>query len=102
MGVHSVVDCGNQSLLLIGLRDSGNKADRAHPYGYGKSIYFWALVSALGTFWLGAGVSMTQSVPELLYGPSLEEITWHLWCVLGVSFLVDGYVLTKTILEIQE
>ncbi|CAN0539787.1 unnamed protein product, partial [Ectocarpus sp. 12 AP-2014] len=24
----------------------------------GKSVYFWALVSALGTFWLGAGVSM--------------------------------------------
>lgn len=100
--MHSVVDCGNQSLLLLGLRDSGNKADRAHPYGYGKSIYFWALVSALGTFFLGAGISMTQSVPELLYGPSLHEITWHVWGVLGVSFAVDGYVFTKTILEVKE
>jgi zinc transporter 9 len=50
-----VVDCGNQALLLMGLRDSRNVADRRHPYGYGKSIYFWALVSALGTFFLGAG-----------------------------------------------
>ena len=45
---HSVVDCGNQALLLMGLSSSSMSADRKHPYGYGKSVYFWALVSALG------------------------------------------------------
>ena len=39
--IHSLVDSGNQCFLLMGLRDSENEADRAHPYGYGKSIYFW-------------------------------------------------------------
>ncbi len=100
--IHSVVDCGNQSLLLLGLRDAGNEADRTHQYGYGKSIYFWALVSALGTFFLGAGVSMTQSIPDLIYGHSLEEITWHVWAVLGASFVIDGYVFTKTLMEVNE
>uniref|UniRef100_A0A7S4JB62 Cation efflux protein transmembrane domain-containing protein n=1 Tax=Odontella aurita TaxID=265563 RepID=A0A7S4JB62_9STRA len=95
--IHSVVDCGNQSLLLVGLRDSGMEADRKHPYGYGKSVYFWALVSALGTFFLGAGVSMTHAVGELMGGPSLQEVTWHVWSVLGLSFAVDGYVLWKTV-----
>jgi len=99
--IHSIVDCGNQSLLLVGLRDSGNEADRSHPYGYGKSIYFWALVSALGTFFLGAGVSMTQAIPQLIYGGSLHEITWHVWGVLGFSFAVDGYVFTKTLSEVN-
>ncbi len=100
--IHSVVDCGNQSLLLVGLRDSGNEADRSHPYGYGKSIYFWALVSALGTFFLGAGVSMTQAIPQLIYGGNLHEITWTVWGVLGFSFVVDGYVFTKTLMEVNE
>ncbi len=100
--IHSVVDCGNQSLLLLGLRDAGNEADRTHQYGYGKSIYFWALVSALGTFFLGAGVSMTQSIPDLIYGHTLEEITWHVWAVLGTSFAIDGYVFTKTLMEVNE
>ena len=98
--IHSVVDCGNQSLLLLGLRDAGNRADRKHPYGYGKSIYFYALVSALGTFFLGAGVSGTQAWGELME-PSLSDITWHVWSVLGFSFIVDGYVLTRTIAGIR-
>jgi zinc transporter 9 len=99
--IHSVVDCGNQSLLLVGLRDAGNVADRKHPYGYGKSVYFWALVSALGTFFLGAGVSMTHAVGELME-PSLQEITWHVWGVLGLSLAIDGYVFGKTIYEVAE
>jgi zinc transporter 9 len=100
--IHSVVDCGNQSLLLVGLRDSGHVADRNHSYGYGKSIYFWALVSALGTFFLGAGVSMTQAIPNLIHGQHLNDITWHVWSVLGFSFAVDGYVFTKTLMEVRD
>mmetsp|Transcript_41118 Transcript_41118/g.46722 ORF Transcript_41118/g.46722 Transcript_41118/m.46722 type:complete len:586 (+) Transcript_41118:126-1883(+) len=98
--IHSVVDCGNQSLLLIGLRDSGNVADRKHPYGYGKSIYFWALVSALGTFFLGAGVSLRHAIGELME-PSLHDIIpLQVWGVLGISLLVDGYVFGITMREI--
>jgi len=99
--IHSIVDCGNQSLLLVGLHKAGNKADPKHPYGYGKSIYFYALVSALGTFFLGAGVSMTQAIPSLIYGGTLHEVTWHVWSVLGFSFAVDGYVFTKTLMEVK-
>jgi zinc transporter 9 len=99
--IHSVVDCGNQSLLLMGLRDSQNEADRLHPYGYGKSVYFWALVSALGTFFLGAGVSMSHAIPEVL-NPSLQVISVEVWSVLALSFGIDGYVLYKTVQEINE
>ena len=96
---HSVVDSGNQSLLLLGLRDSQNTADRKHPYGYGKSIYFWALVSALGSFFMGAGISMTNAVGDLMH-PSFHEVTWQVWGVLAFSLSVDGYVFWKTINEV--
>ena len=99
--IHSVVDCGNQALLLVGLRDSRLSPDRTHPYGYGKSVYFWALVSALGTFFLGAGVSMTHAISDVLE-PSLHDITWHVWGVLLLSLAVDGYVLAKTFTELRE
>jgi len=94
--IHSLVDSGNQALLLVGLRDVGRMNDASHPYGYGKSIYFWSLVSALGTFWLGAGISLRHSVQELMH-PTLDEITWHVWSVLGFSLVIDGVVFARVI-----
>eukprot|EP00536_Pseudo-nitzschia_multiseries_P015644 jgi/Psemu1/247016/estExt_Genewise1.C_9250029 len=100
--VHSVVDCGNQALLLIGLRGTRNAADKRHPYGYGKSVYFWALVSALGTFFMGAGLSMSHSI-QTLFNPTLvENINNEVWFVLAMSFSIDGYVLYKTVGEMEE
>ena len=64
--------------------------------GYGKSIYFWSLVSALGTFWFGAGISSWNSIKDILDPSlSLHSIGWEVWTVLGVSFTIDGYVLAK-------
>lgn len=101
--VHSLVDCGNQALLLIGLREMGQTADHRHPYGYGRGMYFWALVSALGTFWLGAGVSLRHSLEELV-NPSLAEtvVGSHVWAVLCFSFIVDGFVLSRTVAGVWE
>jgi solute carrier family 30 (zinc transporter), member 9 len=66
--------------------------------GYGKSVYFWSLVSALGTFWFGAGISGWNSLKDIV-NPALElhSIGWEVWGVLSVSFVVDGYVLTQTL-----
>ena len=99
--VHSVVDCGNQALLLVGLKSSQSAPDRTHPYGYGKAIYFWALVSALGTFFLGAGVSMTHAVGELMNPSMTVEVPNEVWGVLIMSFAVDGYVFGKTVQGIK-
>jgi len=101
--IHSGVDTMNQALLLIGLRDAGSAPDKRHPYGYGRSVYVWSLISAVGTFWLGAGVSFTNSVfhwhqPTMV----LEDVTWHLWGVLGFSFLVDGAVLMMSLRHVLE
>jgi len=99
--VHSVVDCGNQALLLVGLNSSQYAPDRSHPYGYGKAIYFWALVSALGTFFLGAGVSMTHAVESLMHPSMTSEVPNEVWGVLLMSFVVDGYVFSKTVQGIR-
>lgn len=96
---HSVVDSGNQALLLVGLKSSNHAPDKKHPYGYGKAMYFWALVSALGTFFLGGGVSMTHAVGELMHPSVTTEVAKEVWGVLILSFCVDGYVFGKTVQE---
>lgn len=101
--IHSLVDSGNQALLLIGLRTAETAPDSRFQYGYGKSVYFWSLVSALGTFWCGAGISMWNSVTALV-NPSLElqSVGYETWVVLGIAFLVDGTVLYKTLSKVYE
>ena len=40
--IHSLVDTGNQALLLLGMRCAEKSADSQHPFGYGMGLYFWA------------------------------------------------------------
>ena len=98
--VHTLVDTGNQAILLVGLKEASKGSDERHPYGYGRNAFFWALVSALGLFWAGAGVTVYHGIGELLHPPEHLEVGWETWSILGLSFGIDGWVLWKTIEEL--
>lgn len=88
-GVHSLVDTGNQGLLLYGLKRSEHPPDRAHPLGYGRELYFWAFIVALLLFSLGAGVSIYEGVIHII-SPQRIENPLISYAVLGVSMLFEG------------
>ncbi len=87
--VHSVVDTGNQALLLVGLKRAARPADAAHPFGYGKEIYFWAFVVAILLFALGAGVSIYEGVAKLRAPHPMEKAGWN-YAVLGAAFVFEA------------
>lgn len=89
-GIHSAVDTGNELLLLLGERRSERPADRRHPFGYGKSVYFWALIVALSVFSLGGGLSIYHGVEALQAPPPLQDPLWN-YVVLGAAALFEGY-----------
>ncbi|WP_426197315.1 cation diffusion facilitator family transporter [Massilia sp. DWR3-1-1] len=89
-GIHSAVDTGNELLLLIGEKRSSRPADARHPFGYGKSIYFWALVVALSVFSLGGGLSINHGVHGLMAPEPLQDPFWS-YLVLAVAFVFEGY-----------
>lgn len=64
-GIHSVVDTGNQVLLLYGIRQSKKLPDARFPFGHGREIYFWSFVVAILIFAVGAGVSMYEGIRHL-------------------------------------
>ena len=65
-GIHSVVDTGNQVLLLLGLRRAKKPADENYPFGHGKEIYFWSFVVAITIFAVGAGISIYEGIHALM------------------------------------
>jgi cation diffusion facilitator family transporter len=88
-GFHSLVDTGNELLLLLGLRRSKRAADEWHPFGYGKATYLWAFIVALSVFSLGGGISIYQGVISLKNPPALGNPTWN-YVVLAAAALFEG------------
>jgi cation diffusion facilitator family transporter len=89
-GIHSAVDTGNELLLLIGEHNSNRPPDRKHPFGYGKVLYFWALIVALSVFSLGGGLSIAHGVSSLRQPPPLKDPFWN-YVVLAIAALFEGY-----------
>lgn len=64
--IHSVVDTGNQTLLLYGLHRASRKPDARHPFGYGGEVYFWSFVVAILLFAVGSGFSLYEGVLKVM------------------------------------
>jgi cation diffusion facilitator family transporter len=88
-GVHSVVDTGNEVLLLIGLRRSALPPDEEHPFGHGKELYFWSLLVAVLLFGIGGGVSIYEGIHRL-HDPRPEgDVLWN-YVVLAIAVVAEG------------
>jgi len=88
-GIHSLVDTGNQVLLLHGLRRADKPADANFPFGHGKEIYFWSFVVAILIFALGAGVSIYQGIQHLDHPEPISNLTIN-YLVLGSAIVFES------------
>ena len=88
-GVHSLVDTGNQMLLLFGLKQSRKPPDEDFPFGHGKEIYFWSFVVAIMIFAVGAGVSFYEGVVRVMSPHPVENVFIN-YIVLGFAMLFEG------------
>jgi len=87
--VHSVVDTGNQGLLLFGIKRANRPKDERHPFGYGMEIYFWAFVVAILIFAVGAGVSIYEGIHKLQH-PEAISSPYINYLVLGAAMIFEG------------
>jgi cation diffusion facilitator family transporter len=87
--VHSVVDTGNEILLLYGQHRATKPPDHKHPFGYGRELYFWCFIVALLIFAVGAGVSVYEGIIHIR-DPEPMTQPWINFLVLGLAFAFEG------------
>ncbi len=98
--VHSVVDTGNQALLLLGMRQAARRPTSGHPFGHGLLLYFWSFIVAIMVFGLGAGVSAVEGVDRIRHPVPLTAV-WVNYLVLGAGALIEGTTLLVGLREFR-
>jgi cation diffusion facilitator family transporter len=88
-GFHSLADCGNELLILVGIGRSGRPADRQYPFGYSRELYFWSFIVALLLFGGGACTSIYQGVARLRNPVRLGDPFWA-YVVIGAAVVFEG------------
>lgn len=86
--VHSLADCGNQLLLILGVKQSKRPATDEYPLGYGKAIYFWSFLVAVMLFTVGGMYSLYEGWHKLHELHAAD--TGKLWWAVGVLAFAIG------------
>lgn len=99
--IHSFADTANQALLMVGIKRSAKKATKEFSYGYGKERFLWALISACGIFFVGAGATIYQGINALLRAEHIE-VGGIVFVILAISFVVESGTLFVAYRELRK
>ncbi len=97
-GVHSVVDSGNQMLLLVGARRSRRAADAEHPFGYGRDRYVYGFLVALMLFSGGGLFALFEGVQKIRRPHHLDDVAVAIG-VLAVAIVLESFSLRTAVRE---
>ena len=95
--VHSFADCGNQLLLLLGMKQAARPASPEHPLGHGKAVYFWSFLVAVLLFTVGGMFSIYEGIHKLRHPEPLQQWWWAVG-VLVFAIVAEG-VSTRAALQ---
>ncbi|KGI77869.1 cation diffusion facilitator family transporter [Oleiagrimonas soli] len=99
--VHSLADCGNQGLLLLGMRQAKRPPSDDYPLGWGRALYFWSFLVAILLFSVGGVFSIYEGVHKLTHP---EPLSWP-WLAVGVlifGLLAEGISMRGCLQEVRK
>ena len=99
--VHSLADCGNQGLLLLGIRRARQPATPDYPLGHGKEIYFWSFLVALMLFSVGGMFSLYEGWHKL-HAPEALNAPWIAVGVLAFGIIAESVSMRACLVEVNK
>ncbi|KAI3380282.1 hypothetical protein SNEBB_008773 [Seison nebaliae] len=98
--IHSLADTLNQLILAFGLWQSIRNPNPEHPYGYSNMTYISSLISGVGIFCFGCGLSVYHGMHGLFHPYEIEPAMWTFF-LLGGSFVSETVTLLMAIKAIR-
>ncbi|XP_013117652.2 proton-coupled zinc antiporter SLC30A9, mitochondrial [Stomoxys calcitrans] len=98
--IHSLADTINQLILAYGIHKSTQMADSDHPYGYANMKYVSSLISGVGIFCVGTGLSFYHGITGLMHPEPMENFFWAFF-ILGGSLVSEGATLLVAMNEVR-
>jgi cation diffusion facilitator family transporter len=99
--IHSSADCGNQLLLLLGVKQARRPADPRHPLGYGRALYFWSFMVAMLLFTGGGMFSIYEGIHKIRHPEEVGNILVGV-VVLLIALALEGWATVGNIVELNK
>lgn len=99
--VHSLADCGNQLLLLLGMKQALRPASPEYPLGQGKAVYFWSFLVAVILFSVGGMFSLYEGYHKLHDPQPLKQWWWAVG-VLVFAIVAEGVSMRACLQEVNK
>ncbi|QSX75296.1 cation transporter [Lysobacter arenosi] len=99
--VHSLADCGNQLLLLLGMRQARKPPSPEYPLGYGKAIYFWSFLVAVMLFTVGGMFSLYEGIHKLQHPEQIKHWYWAAG-VLTFGIVAEAVSMRACLVEVNK
>lgn len=100
--IHSVVDCSNQVLLLVGDRQARRQPTTIHPFGQARAKYFYSTVVAMMLFFAGGALGVMEATQKLFHPEHAVENTWLVMGILTAGLIIEIGSLRVAFREIRE
>ena len=99
--IHSIVDCGNEILLLVGNKQAEAKVSDKHPFGQARAKYFYSMVVAMMLFFAGGALGIMEAAEKLFHPEHSVENTWLVMGILVFGLIVEIVSLRVALKEIE-
>ncbi len=87
--LEGMADLISSGLLLVGLARSSQKEDKDHPFGYGRELYFWALLSGMVMFAISSILSIYFGWQRFRHPQEVHDINLA-FAVLVLTAITNG------------
>lgn len=99
--IHSTADCGNQLLLLFGVRQARQAPTAEHPLGHGRALYFWSFMVAMLLFTGGGMFSIYEGIHKIQHPEAVGDILVGI-VVLVVALAIEGWATIGNVVELNK